>query len=179
MMALTQSPAARFALRFFLLSGVLLGLYYFPYGQGAAARNFLDGYLRAYASVAGGVLRLFEPTLVVHGQEIIGRYSLRIVKTCDAMDTQILFVSAVAAWPGGWRPRVIAAVLGALVLFVINIARICSLYYIGIMMPASFDVVHLEVWPAVIVIACVAGFVGFAAWMRNHEGRPAGWHELV
>jgi exosortase/archaeosortase family protein len=165
--ALFASPARRFAIRFALLAGLLLGLYYFPYANGGSVKGILDAYLRGYASIAGGVLRWFEPTLVVQGQNIIGRYSLRIVKTCDAMDTQILFASAVIAWPAAWRLRAIAAVWGVVAMSALNVVRICSLYYVGILLPSFFDIAHLDVWPAVIVLSSVAGFVAFVSWTRR------------
>jgi exosortase/archaeosortase family protein len=170
MVIFAKSPARRFALFFALLSGTLLALYYFPYGQDGGVKQFLDGYLRGYAAVAGAVLGWFEPSITVHGQDIIGRYSLRIVKTCDAMDVQILFVSAVLAWSGRWRRRLLGAATGVVVLFWVNVARICSLYYVGIMRPSSFEFVHLELWPAVIVILSVAGFLVFTAWTSAGAG---------
>jgi exosortase/archaeosortase family protein len=145
-----------------LLSGSLLGLYYFPYAQESWTKHWMDGYLRGYAAMSGAVLRWFEPALQVRGQEIIGRYSLRIVKTCDAMDVQILFFSAVMAWPGPWRRRAAAAAIGVVAIAAVNVIRICSLYYFGILLPSSFELMHLEVWPALIVIFSVAGFVVFA-----------------
>jgi hypothetical protein len=111
--ALSRGAAVRFAITFALLCGVLLGLYYFPYSEGGRIRPVLDGFLHRYAASAGLVLRWFEPRVQVIGQDIIGRYSLRIVKTCDAMDVTILLMSAIVAWPStkpletppGWRCR--------------------------------------------------------------------------
>ena len=129
-------------------------------------KHELTGYLRAYAATAGAVLRWFDPSVIVHGQDIVGRYPLRIVRTCDAMDVQILFVCAVLAWPTGWRRKALVAAGGAVALFVVNVARICSLYYVGLWRPTWFDFVHLELWPAVIVIAAVVAFAAFAKWTR-------------
>src|SRR5262245_35432278 len=117
---LLQSPARRFVIRFALLAGVLLAAYYFPYPNDSSVKLFFDDYLHGYAALAGGVLRWLEPTLVVRGQEIIGRYSLRIIKTCDAMDTQILLGSAFLAWPMAWRLRAIAAVGGIVAMSLLN-----------------------------------------------------------
>jgi exosortase/archaeosortase family protein len=165
----STSPARRFAIRFVALAGVLLAVYYFPYSKDSTTKSFFDSYLHGYAAMAGGVLHWFEPTLVVRGQEIIGRYSLRIVKTCDAMDTQILLASAILSWPTLLRFRALAALSGALAMSVLNVIRICSLYYVGLHFPSFFDFAHLELWPAVIVLASVAGFVAFTSWARRTE----------
>jgi exosortase H (IPTLxxWG-CTERM-specific) len=164
--------ARRFALVFALSSCALLALYYFPYPEGSWMKHELAGYLRAYAATAGAVLRWFDPSVVVRGQDIVGRYGLRIARTCDAMDVQILFVCAVLAWPTEWRVRALVAAGGAAALFVVNVARICSLYYVGLWRPSWFEFVHLELWPAVIVIAAVAAFAAFAIWTRRTEAPP-------
>src|SRR5580692_2404666 len=121
--------SVRFVVVFGVLAVALLGFYYFPYPQGSTARSWLDAYLKGYAAISGSILKWFDPTLLVQGQSLTGRFSLRIVKTCDAMDVQILFVSAVIAWPGPWVRRLVVGALGAAVILVANIVRICSLYF--------------------------------------------------
>ncbi len=164
--------AANASWRFFFVFGmtaaVLLASYYFPYRAGSAMRHLLDRYLRGYAAMAGGLLRLFEPSLVVSGQDIIGRYSIRIVKTCDGMDVNILLASAIMAWPCALRRRLIAVATGLALLVVTNTARICTLYYVGVFAPASFDFVHHELWPAAILVIAVAVFLVFIANTRAH-----------
>jgi exosortase/archaeosortase family protein len=156
-------PGLRFAATFGGLSAVLLAIYYFPHADRAAAN--IDGFLRVYARIAGAVLRLFEPGITVVGRTITGRYSLQIVKTCDAMDITILLGSAIAAWPAPWRRRVVAVLAACTLIFVTNVARICSLYFIGIRAPSSFDFIHLELWPAALLLMAVGFF-----WL--YVGRP-------
>jgi exosortase/archaeosortase family protein len=149
-------------------AAVSLGIYYFPYPSGSAIGNLLDGYLRAYAAVAGALLRTVEPSLVVSGQDIIGRYSIRIVKTCDGMDVYILFASAILAWPSALRQRFMGVAVGLALLVVANTARICSLYYVGVYAPSSFKFVHIELWPVLILLLAVTLFLTFIAHSRPH-----------
>ena len=154
--------SVRFVAVFGVLAVTLLGLYYFPYPEGSAVRGWLDAYLRGYAAVSGSILRWFDPTLLVQGQSLTGRFSLRIVKTCDAMDVQILFVSAVAAWPGPWVRRLVVGALGAAVILVANIVRICSLYFVGLYLPDWFEFAHVELWPAILLVLATGMFVALA-----------------
>jgi exosortase/archaeosortase family protein len=158
----------RFVLVFGATAAVSLGVYYFPYPAGSAMRNLLDGYLHAYAAVAGALLRTGEPSLIVSGQDIIGRYSIRIVKTCDGMDVYILFASAILAWPSALRRRFMGAAVGLALLVVANTARICSLYYVGVYAPSSFQFVHIEVWPVLILLLAVSLFLAFIVHSRPH-----------
>jgi exosortase/archaeosortase family protein len=171
--ALAGPPARRFLIRFAVLAVVLLAIYYFPYADRSLVSRFLDRYLHAYAVVSGAVLRIFEPDVRVVHTQIIGRYSLRLIKTCDAMDVSTLFVSAIVAWPSGWRRRLVAAAAGVALLFVFNVARICSLYFVGMRSPSWFELVHLELWPIVLLIVAVGAFVAATRWMAARDDHHA------
>lgn len=138
----------------------------------------MDAYLHDYASAAGTVLRWFDSSVQVRGQDIIGRYSLRIVRTCDAMDVKILYVSAVLAWPARWGRRVAAVIVGVAALFVVNVLRICALYFIGVYAPSYFTLAHHELLPVLILIVAVGAFVLFALWTQR-ASVAAERHELV
>jgi exosortase/archaeosortase family protein len=150
------TPTVRFAVAFGLLSAVLLGLYYFPHAD--HTEKAIDGYLRLYARIVGALLRLFEPSVRVVDRMIVGRFSLQIVKTCDAMDVTILLVSAIVAWPGPPRRKIGAVIVGTATLLVTNVVRLFSLYYVGLFAPSSFDIMHLEIWPVFILIVGIGFF---------------------
>jgi exosortase/archaeosortase family protein len=152
-----------YALRFAVIAGVGLAAYYFPYAGDSRARACINGFLHAYAATAGLVLRVFDPTVRVAGQEISGAFAMRIVQTCDAMDVTILLVAAIASWHGPIRRRLVASLAGALALGVLNILRICSLYLIGMVRPSLVETAHLDVWPALILIVAVGLFFVFAS----------------
>jgi exosortase/archaeosortase family protein len=161
---LSRGPAVRFAVTFGLLSAVLLGFYYFPYSDESPVKPWLDGFLHQYAVSAGLVLRVFEPQIRVIDQNIVGRYSLHIVKTCDAMDVTILLTSAIIAWPGSWKRRAVGAAAAVLLLYVLNVLRICSLYWIGIAFPSFFEAAHVDLWPALILLVSVGFFFVVTSW---------------
>lgn len=85
--------ALSFALLFLSIAGALAAVYAFPYApQGVAERVFAN-YLALYARAAGGLLSFVEPGIVVRGPDILGRFPMRIVKNCDAIEINILFAS--------------------------------------------------------------------------------------
>jgi exosortase/archaeosortase family protein len=150
----------RFMLTFLVMAGVLFSAYSFPYAQGGWAQRFSDSYLRAYAHMAGSVLGLFERGVAVSGQDITGRYSLRIIRGCDAVDAQILLAAAVlASHTYSWRWRIAGAVAGLSFITVANVLRICSLYYVGTFLPGYFDFFHHEFWPLILIVIAAGAFV--------------------
>ena len=54
------SAALRFVIRALVLAGVLYGVIYFPYRTENLVVRVLSGYLRAIASVAGGLIGRFR-----------------------------------------------------------------------------------------------------------------------
>ena len=166
-------PSVMFAVRFALIAGALFALYGCPYAENGISETWFTRYLSAYASLAGGVLSLFEPGVSVSGTQIVGRTALQIVKNCDALEINALFASAILAFPGPWRRRSIALVSGIAVLVVANVTRICSLYYLNLYSTSAFEFFHLELWPLVLVVITALNFLGWAGWIQHHDATPA------
>jgi exosortase/archaeosortase family protein len=157
-----------FLVRFLVLAFVLSAAYAYPYAADSPIELGVARYLEGYAHTAGAVLGLFDSQVHVEGAEVLGRYSLRIVKDCDAMDVNILLGSAILAFPAslGWRAA--GLVSGFLAVFVMNLARICLLYFIGVSAPGVFEFAHRELFPLVLVVL-VGGL--FVVWARR-AGSP-------
>jgi exosortase/archaeosortase family protein len=167
---LQKRPPTRLVhtLSFALVAGALLTVYYYPGEEGGARLRFFEWYLRGYARATWFVLGLFEPNLVTHGRYIIGRASFEIVKGCDAMDVAILLGSAILTFPCRWRERLMALPLALCAVMALNVFRICTLYFVELHAPASFELVHMELWPPLLVVASAGGF-----WLWSR--RAAAW----
>jgi exosortase/archaeosortase family protein len=161
---LRKRPEFRFVLSFLVIAAILFSVYSFPYPDGSLGQRWANAYLSAYAHMSGLVLRLFDPSVVVADRSITGRYAVRIIRGCDAIDAQILMLAAVfATHVHSWRWRIGGAVVGFLAVTAANVVRICSLYYIGALFPSQFDFFHHEVWP-LLLIALAAGL--FVLWFK-------------
>jgi exosortase/archaeosortase family protein len=163
-----RRPEVAFLVRFGLIAGVLSLSYAFPYAPDAGVHGLISRYLEAYAAAAGAVVRLFDPQVRVSGAEIFGRYSLSIVKDCDAMDVNILLVAAVLSFPTSAGRRAVGIVAGLALVMVANLMRICALYFIGSSAPRAFEFAHRELFPLALVFLAGAFF---AIWAR--AARPS------
>jgi exosortase/archaeosortase family protein len=173
--SLSRRLGLSFALRYALIAGALFAIYGFPYELLGVREDWLAGYLAAYAQLAGAVLRCFESGLLVDGNVIHGRFPMQIVRNCDAADVNILFVSAVVAFPSTWRSKLLPLLGGMLALVLANVLRICSLYYFGIRSKDWFTVAHEEVWPLLLVVLTTCLFLVCSRHMKQPpEARPDG-----
>jgi len=172
LLELLGTPAASFVLRFVAVTALLLLLYAYPYPAGGFVSTCFERYLSGYAGAAGALLKQLDPSVHVAQNLITGRFPLAIVRDCDAMEVNILFVAAVAAFPAPLWRRCAGAVVGLLLLVVANLSRIVSLYFIGVAAPDSFELVHREVWPLVLIATALVLFLVWTRWERSffHDG---------
>jgi|HubBroStandDraft_6_1064221.scaffolds.fasta_scaffold30588_3 exosortase/archaeosortase family protein len=163
----------RFVLGFIAIATVLFGLYFFPYAETGRSESWFSAYLAQYARIVGFTLGLFDRGISVADNVIGGRFSMRIVKSCDGMEANILFCAATLAFPGPWRRKLVAVPLGLTALVAFNVLRLCCLYYIGIYFPAAFELAHFDVWPLLVVGFSVVDFLACARWLQRTNPTPS------
>lgn len=163
-------------LKFLLIFGLLMTIYYFVTTTDLVANRFFPWYLKATTDTAGAVVRLsgYKDVEVV-GNDL--RHSsgaaITVERGCDAIAPTALFVSAVIASPAGWRRKLWAIVGGVTILMVVNLIRIISLYFIAIYWPSGFDVMHLDVWQAAFIFLAIVLWALWAAWAARRQARAA------
>ncbi len=97
-----------------------------------------------------------------------GRPTVPIAVTpeCSGTDVLALCLAAILACPVPWRARLAGATGGIALVLALNTVRIATLGRAAAS-PALFQALHLQVWPAILVLA-TAGYV--FAWMRSTLG---------
>jgi exosortase/archaeosortase family protein len=160
-----RDDRTRFVVAFTVLATALLAFYYFPRTGDDVVEQWTASYLRLYTRVASWPIGIFDRQVSAHGNLIAGRFSMQIVKSCDAMEANILFTAALLAIRGPWARKLIALAggLGALVAF--NLVRLFALYWIGVFAPSVFEFLHLDVWPLLMIAFAALDFVVCVRWM--------------
>jgi exosortase/archaeosortase family protein len=82
---------------------------------------------------------------------------------CTGVIPAGLLATAMIAAGGPLRARLCGATMGAAGVLVLNLIRLVSLFYIGVLFPRAFGIAHSLVWQGLTVLF-VAGF--FHAWHR-------------
>jgi exosortase/archaeosortase family protein len=105
------------------------------------------------ARISSGILNLMGQKTTAYFEMIISPLlSISIARGCDAVEAMALFVSTTLAFPMNWKRKIIGLFTGLILLFIINIVRIVSLYFIGIHSKSYFETMHAQVWPVIIII---------------------------
>jgi exosortase/archaeosortase family protein len=154
----------RFVVAFTLLAGCLLAFYYFPRSSDSLVERWTAEYLRIYTHLALWPIRILDPQASAHGNLVVGRFSMQIVKSCDAMEANILFVAAVLAFAAPWRRKAVAIPVGLVALVGFNLVRLLVLYWVGVFAPSAFEFLHVDVWPLLMVAFATIDFVVCIRW---------------
>ncbi len=156
----SKAPVIFFAARFAALVALLYAILALP-----VADNALDVYLRANAWFANAILDLLGQGTHVSGVTIASpSFAVAIRRGCDAVEPTWLLCAAILAFPGAWRRKVPGMLGGIVALQLLNIVRIVTLYWIGSRFPDAFNSAHVEIWPAIFIIAAIGLFMGWIGW---------------
>ena len=94
---------------------------------------------------------------------------LSVLNGCEGTEAMFLLIAAITAFAAPWRHKVIGALSGIVLVYVLNQMRIVVLYYSFRADKALFDLVHGTVGPSIIVLAA-CGF--FFWWLKQVPTYP-------
>ena len=148
---MTLGRTGRAAGLFIVILGLLEGLY------------LLTDQSEAVAIFAGTTAHLTAMVLTVLGESVrvdgVSLYSpllnMRIVSECTAITPTIVFAAAVLAFPSSISIKLKGLLLGIVALYLVNLVRVVSLYYIGTHAPNQMEFAHLVVWQAAMVLIAI------------------------
>lgn len=161
--AATRRAQLRTALTFAALAAVFWTAYYFPFDKNGAVPRLYASYLEDYARLTGAVIGLFDPTARVAGNEIAGRFAMRVSHDCDATQVILLFWAAVLSYPATWKHKALGMLAGTAAIVVVNVLRLCTLYYLGEVWQSAFEYAHEELWPLLLSAFVLVAFMVWAA----------------
>jgi len=152
--------SALFLVKFFL-TYFLLFTFYATYLNSSQSKN--NGFQCAsitskVADQTVSVLNFigYDVTSAQHNTEmsvkliVNNQYTARVIEGCNSISIIILFVAFIVAFSGPKRTTIIYAIIGSLIIYVINILRIAFLTAMLYQYPNQQMVLHSLVFPAII-----------------------------
>lgn len=161
-----RRPIATFIGGVIFLMGLFYALYTPQWKFDLIGQYFLPWNLRMHAELSGWALSLLGNDITVYERSVMSpRFSMQIVRGCDALEPTALFLSACLAFPvARFRSKLWGMFVGVLCLEVTNIVRMVTLFYVGVYWPQHFEMMHLEVWQALFIVLAVAYWAAWALW---------------
>lgn len=152
--SLPHARSRRAGLRFVaVFIGIVLAFYIFSQ-LGVFTKVVAPASMRFSAVTSEPVIRLVDGDVVRRDTVLSSsRGQVDVHFGCDALEPIVYFGAAVMAFPAAWKRRLIGLALGIPALFVLNIARIVSLYFVATRRPDWFDAAHRDIWQPLFIAA--------------------------
>jgi exosortase H (IPTLxxWG-CTERM-specific) len=126
---------------------------------------------RFIAVVSTSILNLLGTAASASANNIMsGEASVKIKEGCNGVYATMIFLAGIVAYPTSLRKKLIGVVLGTIALFIVNLVRVLSLFYLSAFFPELFDEAHLYIWQFAIIII---GGLFWLVWYDKIVSPPA------
>ena len=166
-----RSSGRNSVLRFLLIFGILLAVFYlFIAFVPFYSKRFVPSYHHFIAEVSGYLLTILGQDITVMDASISSpRFSVNIIRGCDAVEPIALYVCAVLAFPLSFMKKLPGMIAGTLVLSLLNFIRIVSLFLIGVYSPKIFNLTHIDLWQALFIFFAVLLWILWLLWATRSQ----------
>lgn len=165
--------AKRPVLGFVVLFGMLMGVFYGITFLDVVNTRIIPVYMGLNATASSAIINIFGEGSVARGTSVSSsRFSVNILHGCDAIAPTMLFVAAVLAFPAPLVAKFPGAIVGAIILALLNLVRIIALFFTGIYFPKAFEVMHVDVWQPVFILLALSLWIAWAWWATRDRMPP-------
>jgi exosortase family protein XrtM len=156
------NPLVAFTIRFVLLFLVLTGG--FEAARGTDAEAFLvEGLFLVPCAHLINAVTPGERVDVVGRSLVSAKSSLHVTRGCEGIETILLLVAAVLAFPASWARRGTALLLGGALAYVLCIARLAAMHYTLRYSPSTWQTIHGFIAPLMPIIGIGYYFLRWTA----------------
>jgi exosortase H (IPTLxxWG-CTERM-specific) len=126
--------------------------------------NVVRPFSEIQTRAAAVVLRAAHQSVSASGTILAqGGYAVDVKNGCNGIEALALLIAALGAFPAPWRARILAMIIGGVLLVAVNIVRIVSLFVILRDYPRAFEFIHVVVWQVVLFLLIVAFFMKWSS----------------
>ena len=159
-------PELAFLVRFVLLLGAGFALVSWRPVNDAVVEPFT----RWVAGASGMALDLLGQDVERRGTSLSNeRFAVNIKNGCNGVETMVIFLAAVLAFPARWKARLGGLALGLVAIQAINLVRVVALFLTGAYLPRLFDTSHTVVWQTIVILC---GVLLWIFWAGRSAGAP-------
>ncbi len=126
---------------------------------GVAQKRLHEPLARFLASADAAILGHFGQASATGTTVRFGGFEGEVGEACDGILPTCIYLSAVLAFPGGWRSKAWGVLIGVSSIFIINLIRLVTLTALGAWRPELLDQVHIYVWQALLIALSMAVWV--------------------
>jgi len=145
--------AHRQEIRFLTVFILILGGGFTLLSLNAVNQHVIEPFTSGVARASGMALSLIGQGIEMQGTVIRSdKFAVNIRNGCNGVETMIIFLAAVFAFPASWKSRAIGLVLGLLAIQLVNLVRVVALFLTGAYFPQLFDSSHTVIWQTLVIL---------------------------
>jgi len=166
-----NTRAFKAVLRLLLMFGGYLLVFVIAFHVDFVHRNVVQPFTSIVAGASALLMNLFGAGANIGGCVIsTSDYSINVVDGCNGIYATAILISGILAYPRRLSHKTWGIILGVIAIFVVNLGRVISLFYLGQYYPDIFDEVHVYAWQPLIIVWAI--FV-WDFWARKTEKETA------
>ena len=153
---------------------VFLFFLFFVLGQSVhyVSRSYTTPFLvhKLHAGISSRIINIITPgeRTFAEGDVIgSGNSTLKIAQGCEGIEGLLLIIAAICAFHAGVKQKIGGILVGSLVIYVANIARIVVLYYTLKYEQSIFEIMHIHVGQTFTIFIGLLFFVAWAMLIGN------------
>jgi exosortase H (IPTLxxWG-CTERM-specific) len=158
-------------LRLYLVFGGILALFVIAFFTKSVRDNMVAPFTSFVAHCSSLIMNIFGAGSRVAGTILsTSDYSINIVDGCNGIYATAILISGILAYPSGIKDKLWGVVLGTLAIFILNLGRVISLFYLGQYYPDIFNEVHVYVWQPIIILWAIIVWDFWSRRIKNKIG---------
>jgi exosortase H (IPTLxxWG-CTERM-specific) len=165
----TTRSRSRREIRFLVLFVLLLGGGFTLISVNQVNDRVIEPFTAGVARASGVALNLLGQGVTLDGTVLRNeRFAVNIRNGCNGVETMLIFLAAVLAFPAPWASRAIGLALGMIAIQLVNLVRVVALFLTGAYFPRLFDTSHTVIWQTLVILFGVLLWIYWA----NRFARP-------
>lgn len=132
--------------------------------------HVVEPFTAGVAQASGVALNLLGQRIEREGTVLRNeRFAVNIRNGCNGVETMLIFLAAVLAFPAPWGARLVGLALGIVAIQVVNLVRVVALFLTGAYLPSMFDSSHTVIWQTVVILS---GVLLWIFWAQRFAALP-------
>jgi exosortase H (IPTLxxWG-CTERM-specific) len=132
--------------------------------------TLVEPFTAGVARASGIALNLIGQDITMHGTILRNEtFAVNVRNGCNGVETMLIFLAAVLAFPASWKARGIGLALGMVAIQGVNLVRVVALFLTGAYFPKLFDASHTVIWQSVVILF---GVLLWIFWAHRFAAPP-------
>lgn len=142
----------------------------------AVQLSIIAPFTQSIARLSAWLIRPIDPFIYANGAALLNTetgFSVVIASGCNGVEAMIILICAVVVSRADVVHKIAGSIAGGMTIYLLNLLRVLSLYYLGQWSETAFDFAHSYLWQALIMLDVLAFWLVWLRWVDSKGPRFA------